>query len=362
MHNNKHHRRFLIAFVGLTALLVSVMGIVNYVLDPFQVWHDSYFNKDYYIKDQERYQNAGLIRMQWKERACCRALLLGTSHAQNFEGNKLGTTLGIGNVLNLAMSAARPEEELALLRATSKIRQPDIVIWEIHTHFLKARAAAPEPPGARKYFPEFLYDNNPINDASYLLSVSTYALGLKQLRSRHGLYEHKAWYNQYHSSFGNAADIYKTSLPMYEKAIVRKELPQRKFYALDDVIAPALRQMPNTRFIFYFPPYSLQSIASLPEDSFADTIAFRRQLVGLLSQYPNASAYMFDDVLTATENLNNYKDDSHFHPDVGYAAMTMITNGEAKLTQANVEARLGAVERRANAYCRQHEQDCVTLP
>ena len=73
----------------LTLILLCGGACINYWLDPFQIYHDSKYNKDHFLNDQERYQNLGLIRIFWKDRQCCDALILGTSHSQNFDGQKL---------------------------------------------------------------------------------------------------------------------------------------------------------------------------------------------------------------------------------------------------------------------------------
>ncbi|HTG55111.1 MAG TPA: hypothetical protein VL943_02495, partial [Niabella sp.] len=96
----KIYKIYLKALLLIPMLMMAFLSVINYVADPFQIYHDSFLNKGRYIKQQERFQNAGLIRELWRDESCCTSLMLGTSMSQNFDGAKIGSILKSGNVLN----------------------------------------------------------------------------------------------------------------------------------------------------------------------------------------------------------------------------------------------------------------------
>lgn len=353
------YKKYMAAFILATFTSLTITAAANYILDPFQIYHDSYTNPDRYLADQERYQNLGLIRKLWREENCCETIMLGTSMSQNFENVKTGEKLKTQPILNLSMAGASPAQEYAILEKVALIRAPKTVLWELHTSFYKEK----EPEnvagaGSAKFLPEYLYDNTYLNDLPYLLSISNVKYALKQAASTYSLYEHKEWFTEHKNSFGKAPDVYKTSLPLWKKTYAPVSDNGHHFYAIEKYLIPALQKYTNTTFIFYFPPYSLHSFASVDQPAFDRIASFRQELIRRLEKYPNASLHMFDDLIKETENLALYKDPSHYNPDIGYKAMELIASGRAKLTQENIQPRLQSLTDRANAYCQTHTDDC----
>lgn len=346
---------FILVTVGLLLAVTS-----SFVLDPFQIYRQSLFNKDHFIQDQDRFQNAGLINTLWKDKECCSAIILGSSHSQNFDGVEIGKILKTGDILNLSMSGGRPTEQMQIFQAVSNIRTPSYVLWELHTPFLEYKLEEPDLSklSPAKILPLYLYDSTILNDAAYLFSLDTLQFGKKQLSSNMGLYEHKQWFSRNLTSFDKAKTIFSKNLPLFYKSAGTGLPIEAQYESISSVIIPTIKNNPDTRFVFFFPPYSLHFYAHLNNENYWRMLNFRKELVKALYKYDNTRVHAMDTFDLPTNDLNQYKDSAHYHPDIGRAAITLIADGKGRLTPSNIDGHLFKFTEKVNATCLDAGNEC----
>lgn len=355
-------KKIAIKYLGLlsvTFLIVTTAVVfANFILDPFQIYRVSVINPDHYVKGQERYQNAGLINRLWMENACCETILIGTSHSQNFDGEEIGIRLGVGKVLNLSMSGANPYEEYKILQRVAELRAPKTIIWELHTPFSEEKDYSDDRENIRgKFFPDFLYDGHAINDAGYLFSIDTLKFGIKQIASSYDLYSHKSWYAENLTSFNNGEVLFNKAPEGFQKKY-QKHNDSTDNSNIRNYILPAIESLPEARFIFFFPPYSLHYFASMRQEEFERIISFRQQLVGNLKPYRNVKIYAFEPYIKELDDLDLYKDLAHYHPDIGGKAVTLMANGVAELNEENFQTYSQSLLAALDRYCIRLERGC----
>ncbi len=80
----------------------------------------------------------------------------------------------------------------------------------------------------------------------------------------------------------------------------------------------------------------------LQEGTFDANVKAVTDVVEKLLEYDNVEIYYFRNCTDITTNLDNYKDYSHFSPDINSMMTQCIANGECRLTQENYRQELEA--------------------
>jgi hypothetical protein len=85
---------------------------------------------------------------------------------------------------------------------------------------------------------------------------------------------------------------------------------------------------------------------------------FRKELVKALYKYDNARVQAMDTLDLPTNDLNQYKDSAHYHPDIGRAAINLIADGKGRLTPSNIDGHLSKFTEKVNAVCLTAGNEC----
>ena len=105
-----------------------------------------------------------------------------------------------------------------------------------------------------------------------------------------------------------------------------------------------IEEHPDTQFVIYYPPVSVLNWASALEDGiFEAEWEIILTATKMLTAYDNVRLYAYFDEVSLTCNLDNYKDESHYSPDVNYYIFNdMQSSEEHLLTSGNYERILEA--------------------
>lgn len=117
-------------------------------------------------------------------------------------------------------------------------------------------------------------------------------------------------------------------------------------------IMPLVESHPETRFVFYFPPYSALKYAidrQTQNRQFNHYTDFVREIVGNLDRHKNMEIYWFADQ-EFVKDMANYKDITHYHGDFNSMFLRHFASGRSQLTPTNVEEKLSAFTKMASEY------------
>ena len=120
----KHYRPYVAWLLGLSALLLGLAGLFNWIVDPFYFYHRPWF--DIGFSKNQRLQNPGIARQFDYD-----AILLGTSRTETFQTSALQRALGL-NIINLSVSASLVTEQALLLDVVLQNQAVRRVVWEIN--------------------------------------------------------------------------------------------------------------------------------------------------------------------------------------------------------------------------------------
>lgn len=335
-------------------VFLAVLGMsVAYILDPFQIFHSSWFVKDRYVPAYERFQNAGLIRRMLEGDDCCDTVIIGTSHSQNFLPSYVANAFGGHGTLQLSLPGPLMTEQEIMHRKASETGEIKRVIWDIHDPLAGENVRQPNDPkilqaSPGKFFPLYLYDHNRLNDYLLLASADIPARFIDQLLRGKPYETYQSWHDKAKKFFGKGKELGEA-----DTKFVVKQVPGRNDYTfpnIDLILIPAIASHPEQEFFIFFPPYSRHFYAAMTQEEFSQLMAMRIKLAREIEKYPNARLFSFDD-WAVTANLDNYKDhDGHYSEEISNKIIDSMAAEKGRLRALNVEADIRRLTAAVNTY------------
>lgn len=351
MTSDRTFRRWLAATLAATAILL--LGIATYVVvvDPFMHFHKPWFGLGQ-VSWKESYLNPGLAK-HWDYDA----VVVGGSYVQNTKVSTVDATLGVRSI-KLTSAGGTPANLGRLLGlALSSDKEVKTVIVAIPV----TKFTSPDVSALRNELPEFLYDDNPLNDVSYLFnwevlapSVETMAKGILRGGTRtqqEWLDEAYSWWPRYRTKNGKAY-----ILKHYTPRAPRSERPAGLYLSaaraqFDTHLRPAIEAHPQTTFRFFFPPFSRLLWRDLEDaGTLRAHLEVKRWLCEQLLAYPQVEVHDFMRLEQFMSDLDNYKDRTHFLPPVTEYLTKTLSTGQHRLTTVPTEADLQSFEAYIRAY------------
>ncbi len=356
---------FLLATFGL---LGGVLGTL-YIIDPLKLFHTPWFYKDH-LHSNMRLQAAGIINNYDFD-----SVILGTSMLQNTSAREASEVLG-GTFFNISMSGSDFYERGIVLEYLLRKKQIKTVLYSLdYSGLVDARRGTPVYVlGSFDY----LYDRNPFNDINAYLNdryleclvrFNSECMGrktdfdrpnawfnIKDQARRFGGLDH--WFKAHNHlrirktfrKIVTASDHIRKHEVQEDPKLELKLARTRKY--LDETLFEAARLHPDIRFVMIIPPYSrLRNAinAQYKKPVFTRIKVSIEYLVMQSAKYDNMEIYGWGDA-SFPDDIANYKDMSHYHPDINSMMLQDIQKGAGRLTPQNVRHYLTVFEQRALQY------------
>ena len=357
----------LLRFLAASLLIMLAAAMLNFVVDPLQIFRTSRLFTAMYSPDG-RLQNAGLIRSQTFDTP-----FMGTSLAIHFHQSDIDRILGVKS-LKLAMTGSSSREQVFVLDA-AMVRQPKRVIWEVDDWIFHE---TPEID-ANSHLPADLYRGNAKGIAAYLLdgamareALWIVARSLPSFEPVVASLTSEALFKFPISSVDDintlqAGDdvgaIYNSKRALAAYGYVTD--PARRKYLLDDTdydmkvrvferdAIPLIQGYPEVTFDIYLPPYSILQWITLRETSPAtlkSVYAFSAYFCRRLMDFPNVRLFDFRAVNEVTHDLNNYSDVIHHSPDIDMKVLEWLAQGKYRVDPVAPTRYLDQLQAQVEAY------------
>ena len=320
------YKRWAAALLITIALLLLACATIVRVVDPFFHYRNPDPNGEVWF--DQRSQSAGLLRTQEYD-----TVFMGSSLAANFRAQWFDVYYDAKTVKVTFPNGGFGEFTTALDYAFSQ-QDVERVIFGLDPNLL-----ARDPIEAPNQLPEYLYDDNPLNDGQYLLNKnvlmrSAYTV-LKKLQGQTQPLEDAFLWD------GNVYFSKEIALAAYDRPEQSDDcIPADAFLSAGQenlaVVTDWIEQHPDTEFLFYFSPYSILFWDKM--DRLGQTeamLTLLEETVSTLLPYPNAQLhfYMADpDIIT---NLYAYADHIHMAGMVTYRMAQAMPSNEYLLTTEN---------------------------
>jgi len=365
---HKQAKRAVLAFLLASAASLLFVPIAFYVYDPLMLYHRPWGRPVTFSTDL-RTQAAGIINSFKFD-----SLILGTSMLQNTSGRKAKALLG-GEFVNLSAAAGDPAERAIVLRRTFEKHDIRTVIYSVDAY---GRVGNPAYPIDEF---DYLYDDNPRNDiriyyhAKYLRCLLTWSSSKQCVGASADAGMPASWYqSKFHRNrFGglhkwfaaknnrqvrislqqivDAVDGSLSKKVSDDELLVRETTRETEEY-LDKYILAFAREHPETTFHLVMPPYSRLRYAMWYQRGQLNAEKHQaaiRHLVAAQKVLPNIRVYGFEDQ-DFLDDIANYKDTGHYHPEVNVMMLRAIKSGKGRLTQESVDGYLAISRQKALDY------------
>ena len=344
----KRKRWVLFVLAALLAGLAACAAL-TYAVDPFEQYRESAILPLY---DQESYNNPGIAKNYDYD-----AVILGTSMVEMSNPSVIDACFGVKSI-KLPMRGSHTAQmgwQLSHVFAAKEKRGETLklAILAVDAYSLMG------PVDDDEEIIEYLWNDNPLDDVSYLLNRDVLLVKIPKMLKNIGK-----------STAGKRDDMYKwTDVTFSAQSVFdttpvspQKEMTDSEYRierSTGNITEHILRHVqahPETTFLIYMPPYSvgywyLMTRGGLSEQQFRS----RARVCELLLEYPNVQIYDFSSRVEWITDLDEYFDYSHHSSAVSDAVMRAMAAGENRVTsveemQAGSERIRQAVEAFAAWY------------
>ena len=356
--DKNEYRKWFQHTIVIILILCVFIAIVNIVVDPFFHYHAPVVK---YRLHNERYINDGIARNFDYD-----AIIIGNSLTQNFKISQYDELFGVNGVKLPYSGANTAELWTALGRAIGREAVTPEIKDGIPKEYRKQYDALNgynddvdtvlicidcDDIVNEKFWvgydslPEYLYDDNLLNDVEYVFNKDTLYKGtlfnlILTVRGRESTSfdEYSAWERE--KGPYQACDSLELIEKVDESDFVEFTPNDRKLadLSLKYNILPVVRANQNTRFIFVLPPFSIAKWAEYYQDG---KIMYRIDsmyyILSELIKYDNVSIYGFDDEFELITNLDIYCDAIHYDADINDWMLGEIAADRHKIEADSIE-------------------------
>lgn len=331
----------------LMVTIVLLIGCFVALVDPFFHFHGPIGGLSYPLLD-ERYQNDGIARHYDYD-----AIIAGTSIAQNFKPSEVETLWGTKTIKQTAASATFYEQD-GYIRRALKYR-PNVKYVFRSLDLTRLNTGLKDE--SYEDIPNYLYDQNPLNDVRYLynkdvilkaVAVLNYTRAGNQTMSQ-DLYG--AWYS--YATYGREQVLsglidyssFKDELEMTaeDESRIRENVET-------NILQTAV-QHPDTEFYVFVPPYSAAYWYGMVQSKqLAYTIEAEKIAIECLLEAPNIKVYDFSNHIDMTTNLDNYMDTLHYGEWINSQMLQWMHDDEGRITKGNIDTYFEQVKKLYQEY------------
>lgn len=337
----KNKAWLLIFSVVVLVCVVAISSLTIYV-DPYMHYHKPHTDKFYYVLDNQRSQNNGIIKNFDYD-----AIITGTSMTENFKTSEMDRLFNC-NAIKVPFSGASFKELNDNLKLALETH-PNIkyILRCLYPNSLVADKNAMRDDLGE--YPEYLYDKNPFNDIEYLLNRDVlynriYHMTLDKTDGEKvgitSFDDYSNWSHRYKfgpeavikASFGNKERKFSEpdhieTLTDNEKEIIRETVEQN--------IVKIATDHPDTNFYYFLPPYSpIYWGFHKQNGTLKKQIEIEKYALSLIVPYKNIHMFGWDrfDIF---DDLNNYKDLTHYGEWVNSWMLYQMSQGNGRLDESN---------------------------
>lgn len=324
-------KKWTISILSVTLIIVLAFGIITYYLDPL-LQYGKEPGRLKYRHYTEMYCNPGIAKNYEYN-----AVFLGSSMVENADVSELDDLFNCKTIKVPYSGGTSFNHKTILDVCYNSGNKIDKVFWCLDEYSLTTDKNSPRYP-----LPTYLYDNNFLNDLSYLLNLDIfYFYTLKDVTNtlkhkERTLMKDGSWTDDY-SVYSKENALASFNYPMTQKD--NEGYGHNTECLTDNLnynILPFLENHPETEFYFYLVPYSISYWYIQKSEGKLDADIYNiRTAIGEILKYKNAKVFFFQNDDSIITDLDNYKDYTHFHPDLNSFISKELTKQNYCLTAEN---------------------------
>ena len=324
-------KKFVKVSVSVTLVLLIAVAALQIAVDPLFQYHLPWFGLKADVFN-ERYQNPGVAKQFDYDN-----VIMGNSMSENFLISDAEDTFG-GTTVKLTLSGFGAYEWTKILDIIQQSdKKPKNIMFNIDPYVFEN--ASDE---LNNELPDYLYDNNVLNDANYLwnfTALRSFTSVFLKNNLQHNVHDYNSVF-VWGKDMPHGRDI---TLNNYQRPEKSKSIPDSKQYVQDadkviGYLMPYIDSMKDTNFVFFYSPFSMlywdgQNRQNAIEARKASYIAACEKLISC----SNVDVYCWadDEMLNIMSNLDNYRDEAHYSADISKIILARIKDREGLLSKSS---------------------------
>ena len=324
--------------------LLGLNAVSVCFVDPFFHYHKPHTDRFFYVLNNQRSQNDGIIRHFEYD-----AVITGTSMIENFKTSEMDALFGC-NAIKIPYSGATYKEiDDAVKKTLSLNDSVKIVIRciDLDDRYLITDEA--------NYYrsdlgstPTYLYDDNPFNDVRYFLNGDI-IFGRSWEMILDGACKKKDCgitsfddYSRWQDSYAYGANAVMTTYKLeYQSYTDSDGLSERDRNVIMDNVTKYMIDSAVTNsdveFYYFFSPYSIADWKNRKDNNtILRRIEKERLMAELMVPYENIHLFAFDNRTDIITDLNNYKDEMHYASWINSLIMKWMSVDKYRLTESDI--------------------------
>ncbi len=334
-------KTWLWAWGMISASVLLLIAGLTFIIDPFFHYHAPYTGRFFYILDNQRSQNDGIIKQFGYD-----SLITGTSMTDNFMTTEAEELFG-GDFIKIPSDGASFKEINDYVTKALSLHQDirTVIRCLDMGGFWEEKDLMREDLGT---FPRYLYDDDPFNDIEYLLNrdiligkISRMLLDRLKPDFTPGITtfdDYSSWRTGYTYGFDAVCPGGISTEKTAEDSHFTDELKENVRENIYQNVIKIAEDNPGVDFYYFYSPYSIVYWNDLNNNGLLlRQLEGERFVTSMLLKYPNIHLYSFNNRMDIIADLNNYKDTLHYGPWVNRDILRWMKEGENLITEENCE-------------------------
>lgn len=282
----------------------------------------------------ERYQNDGILRHFDYD-----SIITGSSMAENFLASRWDGMMGTNSVKIPFSGSSYKETGDTLERAFTYNQGITTVVRGLDS----TRLIMDKDDIDYTDYPDYLYDNNPLNDVQYVLNKDVYYTFTdylftfnKQGGKTTSFDTYTNWAPQYEYNMDKRLAEH-TRIPAASSKKIYDEYEQKKIREnLEQNVIRMVEEHPETDFYLFIPPYSICYFDDQQRSGMLDYMfSAWMDEINLLLPYSNVHLFAYFDQYDRILDLNNYADSVHYNQEMSNWILDTMASGVCQITEEN---------------------------
>lgn len=345
MDENKNIGKWLKATVISAAVLLIACIALVVAVDPFFQYHKPLSGFPYVV-DNQLSANAGMAKNFDYD-----SILTGSSMVSNFDLDSFESKLS-SKCIKVNYNGAYPKDISNILEYVfSNHENLKTVYFGMDIYSYNSSTEDVKYP-----FPEYLYDNNYINDISYVFNKDVlfeYIIAPLRFPAKRTELS-KVYMMEYEESQYSKESVIGHYETPVEGSLSESEYDERIISFKENLsknLVPFIESHPETEFVIFYPPYSILYWDTRKTEGWMDLLLKEYRIVAdTLLEYGNVKIYNFSDAWEYTENLDNYVDYMHQHARVNEYILDCIASDKCRVTRENVSDITNSMREHVDGY------------
>ena len=333
-----NYKIFTKMFVIICVLGLIIVAVSTIYIDPFFHFHKPHPEFFYTLKSQ-RYQNDGILKHFEYD-----SIITGTSMTENFKTSEFDNLFNARSVKVSYSGAKFKELNDAIKVAYNSGKNVKYVVRSLDLYNIAIdKDAARDDLGE---YPVYLYNDNIFDDIKYIFNRDaffghTLKIIKDKITGKNGgitsFDEYSNWNKRY--KFGREVVLSKYE---YIPNVIQRDFSDSDLkIAVDNIkanIVDLAKEHPENTFYYLIPPYSvvwwgMQS----NKGELVRMLEAEKLMIMMILECPNIQLFSFNLKSDIINNLDNYKDSTHYGEWINSDILRYMNEGKYRITKENYE-------------------------